>query len=142
MKNDRENWQYDLNKRVPIAFRVPVKKKKELLECAEKRGASVTDVLEVLTEDPEDKLRMLNEDFPLDDKKFNQILEYLNIELKNALRQIVHLEGELTEKGAENIKLLQDRWLYRYFLSHLQHKGVLPRFKTDIESLKHKMEKL
>lgn len=39
--------------RVPISFRVSIRKKRELMLCAEKFGCDLTSVLEILTENPQ-----------------------------------------------------------------------------------------
>ena len=85
---------------------------------------------------------MFDSAFFLDDEKFNQILECLDIKLEDAQEQVIKLTEELSVQSAENVELIKARWIYRKFLGHFQNTGELLKFKTDVDSIKRNLDKL
>lgn len=94
----------DLSKRVPITFRVPVKKKQELLKCAKNCGASLTDVLEVLTEDPEEKLNYDLKELIFEITITSERLNTKEDELKNLQIELTNMKEELNESKKESLE--------------------------------------
>ena len=112
----------DMDKRVPITFRVPVKKKHELLQCAMESGASLTDVLEVLTEDPKQKLSHDFNEVILNCQKYKARYETKIKELEQAQLTILQLEKKLESSNKEIVMGMQKSWSYRKDLLNLKQK--------------------
>lgn len=87
----------DDSKRVPISFRIPVKKKQELMLCAEKCGGTLTDVLEVITDEVELKYKHRTSELLIENKRLEAQLRKKNEELDNAYKLIAEQKGEISD---------------------------------------------
>ena len=114
MKNLELELLEDLDKRVPIGLRVSVKKKHELLKCANKYGGSLTDILEVLTEDAEIKLKHDFKELLFERKKYKA-------KYNASIKEIERLKLLLLEKEMECVKAMQKGWQHRKELNRLKN---------------------
>jgi hypothetical protein len=95
--NTINDYMDNKSNRVPITFRLSVKKKQELMLCAAKCGGTLTDVLEVITDEVELKFKHRTSELLIENKRLEAQVSEKNDELDNANKLIAKLKRDTSD---------------------------------------------
>jgi hypothetical protein len=126
--NTINDYMDNKSNRVPITFRVSVKKKQELMLCATKCGGTLTDVLEVITDEVELKFKHRTSELLIENKRLEAQLIEKNHELDKANKLIAKLERD----KSDDLDLLQVKT--RRILNLVTEKIQLKKMLSEKES--------
>lgn len=116
------------SKRVPITFRVSVKKKQELMLCASKCGGTLTDVLEVITDEVELKFQHRTSELLNENKRLEAQVSEKNDELDKANK----LNAKLKRDILNDLDLIRVK--IRKFYKLITEKNQLKNMLSEKES--------
>ncbi len=126
--NTINDYMDNKSNRVPITYRVSVKKKQELMLCATKCGGTLTDVLEVITDEVELKFKHRTSELLIENKRLEAQLIEKNHELDKANKLIAKLERD----KSDDLDLLQVKT--RRILNLVTEKIQLKKMLSEKES--------